>query len=84
MADKIATKTTVQDGQVYQAGETIPDLGTIEAVEVDGSWRRYQCLSRDVQRLPHYVSAGSACLTLDTAQYYRFSEIMDDWYQVGG
>lgn len=78
----IADKITVQDGQVYQPGDEIPDMGSLVAIEVSGNIRSYNGLAKDVNKLPHYVSSGSSCLMVDTGDYYKYLESTDTWYKL--
>lgn len=77
-----AEKLTVFDGQTYKPGEIIHDLGSFVAVETsaDGKKRSYEGLSKDVEKLPHYVVSGSSALCLDTGDYYKYHEPTDTWY----
>ena len=70
----VATNTVVYDGQVYRSGETIPNLGTLVAVEVDGLIRSYRGMSADESKLPTYVGEGSTCIMADTGDMYIFSD----------
>lgn len=77
----IAERKIVQDGQTYNPGDEVPDLGSLEAVSVNGSARKYHGLSKDADKLPHYVSAGSSCLMLDTMDLWEYHEKTDTWYK---
>ncbi len=70
----------VFDGQTYEDDETPWDLGSFTAVEVDGNARKYRGLSKDVDKLPHYVATGSSALCLDTGDLYMYLESTDTWY----
>lgn len=37
--------TVVQDGQVYEPGDDVPDMGSITALESKGNYREYNALS---------------------------------------
>lgn len=50
----IANGPTTQDGQFYEKGQEIPDLGSWVATSVDGLVRNYQGLSADKDKLPKY------------------------------
>lgn len=39
--------TVVQDGQVYEPGDDVPDMGSITALESKGKYREYNALSKD-------------------------------------
>lgn len=44
------------DGVFYKKGEELPDLGSWECVECNGMKRDYEGLSKDLGKLPHYVT----------------------------
>lgn len=75
-----AETNTVIDGQLYEKGEEIWDLGSFIATSVNGNQRSYEGLSTDVSKLPHYVESGSSALCLDTGDYYKFHKPTDTWY----
>lgn len=64
--------TVVQDGQVYEPGDDVPDMGSITALETKGNYREYNALSKDIDKLPTYVSLGSSCYMIDTTDLYKF------------
>lgn len=66
----IATERTKFDGIVYEKGETIPDLGSIKCVSVDGSIRNYEGKLADESKLDliTYAPDGSECLLTDGTQ----------------
>lgn len=64
--------TVVQDGQVYEPGDDVPDMGSITALESTGNYREYNALSKDIDKLPTYVSFGSSCYMIDTTDLYKF------------
>lgn len=76
----IATQNTVYDGQVYKKGEEIWDLGSFKAYASDGNRRDYSGLSKDVSKLPHYVTNQSTAFCADTGDAYVFNEEADMWY----
>lgn len=71
---------TIYDGQIYQAGEEIPDLGSWDCVSVQGGKRFYHGLSQDVEKLPTYVGGGCVAVCVDTGEVYRFHEVTKKWY----
>lgn len=73
---------TLVDGQQYQPGEEIWDLGSFVATSVNGKQRSYEGLSKDIDKLPHYVSTGSSALCLDTGDYYKYLKSTDTWYKL--
>lgn len=68
------TNTVIYDGQIYHAGQELPDLGSLVAVEVDGLIRSYRGMSEDEAKLPTYVGEGSTCIMADTGDMYIFSD----------
>lgn len=72
----------VQDGQKYNAGEEVPDMGSIICVESKGNIRSYNALSSDANKLPKYVETGSSCLMLDTGDFYKFERTTQKWYKL--
>lgn len=78
----IAENNQVVDGQTYEAGEQIWDLGSIECIDVDGGKRKYQGLSKDVGKLPPYVDSGSSCVMLDTGDVYFFHGKSNSWIKM--
>lgn len=78
----IANRPTTYDGQLYESGEEIWDLGSFVAVKVKGNQRSYEGLSKDVDKLPHYVESGSSALCLDTGDYYKYHKPTDTWYKL--
>lgn len=79
----VAEKNIVYDGQSYKKGEKIWDLGSFECIKVIGNQRKYQGLSKDLDKLPHYVGGGSRAICLDTGDIYFYSEKLDRWYLPG-
>lgn len=64
--------TVVQDGQVYEPGDDVPDMGSITTLESKGNYREYNALSKDIDKLPTYVSLGSSRYMIDTTDLYKF------------
>lgn len=71
------------DGVFYKKGEELPDLRSWECVECNGMKRDYEGLSKDLDKLPHYVDTGSSALCLDTSELYEFHKGTDTWYRLG-
>lgn len=67
--------TVTQDGIVYNAGEEVPDMGSITAIVSNGNYREYNALSKDYDKLPHYVSFGSSCYMIDVSELYKYDAI---------
>lgn len=53
-----ATAKTVYDGQTYEVGEEIPDLGSLECTDVVGNKRSYFGFQEDEDKLPTYDNLG--------------------------
>lgn len=84
------TVTTIFDGQIYNPGESLPDLGSWVCTSVDrndnGEYniRNYEGLSTDVSKLPKYTNlgTGSSALCLDTGDFYKYEKSTNKWYQI--
>lgn len=79
----ITDKIIVQDGQTYNPGDEVPDMGSWVAVEAKGNIRHYEGIATDFSKLPHYVDTGSSALSLDTSQVWKFHKPTDTWYELG-
>ena len=57
----------VFDGQTYENESEIPDMGSIQCVEVRGNQRDYQGFVQDSQKLPKYdgLGTGSSAILID-------------------
>lgn len=80
----VADRTVTVDGQIYNIGEEIPDLGSLECISAIGNQREYRGLSADADKLPTYddLATGSSCLMLDTSDYYEFLRSNKTWYKL--
>lgn len=74
---------TLVDGQQYHPGDKIWDLGSFVATSAKGRKRNYEGLSKDVEKLPHYVDTGSSAFCLDTGDFYKYLKSTDIWYKIG-
>ena len=63
----VADKTVVIDGQTYNEGDTIHELGSLQCVEIRGNQRDYQGLLKDKLKLPKYdnLGTGSSATLID-------------------
>ena len=63
----VANKTVVIDGQTYNEGDTIHELGSLQCVEVRGNQRDYQGFIKDKDKLPKYddLGTGSSATLID-------------------
>lgn len=80
----IASNTTGYDGQIYEKGEEIWDLGSFQCTDTDGLKRSYEGLSADISKLPKYdnLGTGSSALCLDTGDYYKYHAPTKTWYKL--
>ena len=75
-----AETNMIQDGQFYQRGDELWDLGSWVAVEIRGSVRHYKGLSADLPKLPRYAGTGSTAECLDTGEVYKYEKTTGRWY----
>lgn len=88
----IATKKTTIDGQVYEVGDEIWDLGLLECVDVrDGNQRDYQGPISEKLKLPKYnnLGAGSTATLIDPAGVEptiiaKYQASTKTWYSMRG
>lgn len=73
---------TIVDGQMYRPDDEIWDLGSFVATSAQCRKRNYEGLSKDVEKLPHYVDTGSSAFCLDTGDFYKFLRSTDTWYKI--
>lgn len=79
----IAKGITVYDGQTYQPGEEIPDLGSLVCVSVQNGKRCYEGKVVDQSKLPTYVDDGSSALLYDGAGTTKVFHFLDgQWYEL--
>ena len=82
-----ATYRTIQDGQVYEAGEVIPYMGSIVCTKIrsGGRVREYTFLSEDFIYLPKYDSleSGSKAYATDTDATYIYDVSTKSWLTRG-
>lgn len=78
-----ATYRTIQDGQVYEAGEVIPYMGSIVCTKIRSGGRvmEYTFLSEDFIYLPKYDSleSGSKAYATDTDATYIYDASTKSW-----
>lgn len=78
----------IHDGQEYEEGEEVHDLGSFVCTDCDctGKIRKYEGLSTDISKLPHYadLQTGSSALCYDNGDYYKYLKSTDTWYKLGG
>lgn len=81
----MAKKIIEHDGQYYNEGEAVWDLGSFECVDgQDTNQRNYEGLSADISKLPKYddLEAGSTALCLDTGELYKYHAKSKTWYKL--
>lgn len=72
------------DGQEYEDESQIPDMGSLECVDVDGNKRSYSGLSADMpSKLPKYDNLGtdSTAKALDNGDFYYYHAPSKTWYK---
>ena len=71
----------VYDGQTYESQDQVPDLGSWECVDVEGTKRKYYGLSHDVDKLPKYdnLGTGYCALCVDTQAMYVYHAPTKTW-----
>ncbi len=72
-----------QDGQTYNPGEEVPDLGSIVCTTSEGNLRDYELLSKDVDKLPKYdnLKTGSSAYCIDNGDFYKYEATTKTWYK---
>ena len=81
----MAKKIIEHDGQYYNEGDTVWDLGSFECIDKqDTNQRNYEGLSVDVDKLPTYdnLESGSTALCLDTGEFFKYHAKTKTWYQL--
>ena len=81
----MSKKIIEHDGQYYNEGEPVHDLGSFECIDKeDSNQRNYEGLSADVDKLPTYdnLEAGSTAFCLDTGDFYKYHAKSKTWYKV--
>lgn len=74
---------TEYDGQTYFPGDTLPDLGSLRCVSVEGGKRSYEGLLSDQAKLPNYVSDGSSALLYDGSGNTKVLHFLNGvWYEL--
>lgn len=80
----VAENTIMHDGQMYQKGDIIWDLGSFQCTNIDGLKRDYEGFSVDVPKLPKYdnLGTGSSAMCLDTGDLYKYHAKTKTWYKL--
>ena len=81
----------VFDGQIYENENDIPDMGSIQCVEVRGNQRDYQGFVQDSQKLPKYddLGTGSNATLIDpngteSTIIGKYDALTKTWYNLKG
>ena len=81
----------VFDGQTYENENDIPDMGSIQCVEVRGNQRDYQGFVQDSQKLPKYddLGTGSNAALIDpngteSTIIGKYDALTKTWYNLKG
>ena len=81
----------VFDGQTYENENDIPDMGSIQCVEVRGNQRDYQGFVQDSQKLPKYddLGTGSNATFIDpngteSTIIGKYDALTKTWYNLKG
>ena len=81
----------VFDGQTYENENDIPDMGSIQCVEVRGNQRDYQGFVQDSQKLPKYddLGTGSSATLIDpngteSTIIGKYDAPTKNWYNLKG
>lgn len=72
----------VVDGQFYEDGAPVHDLGSFVCVKREGvNKREYQGYAVDVPKLPKYdnLESGSTAYCIDTGDYYIYYAKTKTW-----
>lgn len=79
------------DGHEYESELDIPDMGSIQNVEVRGKQRDYQGFVQDAQKLPKYddLGTGSSATLFDpngveSTIIGKYDEQTKTWYDLRG
>lgn len=85
----IATNTIEIDGQTYNAGDVIPDLGSLECIGSSGNQRAYFGFLEDESKLPKYknLATGSSATLVDRNRVestivLRYHSLTEEWYRL--
>ena len=80
---EVADRVMVVDGQTYNPGDTLPDLGSLVCVEATGNKRSYEGKITDQSKLPTYVDDGSSALLYDGAGTTKVLHFLNgQWYEL--
>ena len=71
----------IHDGQVYNDGDTLHDLGSFVLIDYDGDKRHYAGMSADIGKLPKYddLAPNSTAHCIDTNDIYYYDDNAKEW-----
>ena len=74
-----ATSNIIYDGHSYNAGDELPDLGSLVCTSSDGDIRNYEGHYSDKAKLPKYndLATGSSALLADDGTFKFFKYYAD-------
>lgn len=77
-----ATYRQVIDGEVYEVGDTLPEMGSLKVLENNLSKVIYvEGLKADADKLPTWAADGSKALFTDTGELY--TKTNGTWGEMG-
>lgn len=86
-----ADETVIIDGQTYQKGDEIWDLGSLQCTEANGTQRSYQGFLKDKSKLPKYddLATGSSAVLIDnmgieSTVFAKYDAQTKTWYNLMG
>lgn len=73
----------IHDGQIYNDGDPVHDLGSFQLTGYDGNKRFYTGLSADVGKLPKYdnLATDSTARCIDTGDFYYYNAEIKTWHR---
>lgn len=87
----VADRNMIVDGQEYEKGEEIWDLGSLQCIEKHGNKREYQGFLSDKLKLPKYddLGTGSSATLIDptgaeSTLIGRYDAPTKTWYDLKG
>lgn len=77
----------VHDGHTYEAGDDVPDFGSIECTSVEGNKRSYTGNSKDFKKLKDAslsdkygdLATGSSALLVDLGEVHKYIKETRSW-----
>ena len=86
----VAENTTFFDGNWYEKGEEVPDIGSFVASPDSDKVRSYIGLSKDIDKLKAASSlqkyddleTGTSAFCIDTGQVFNYEKTTRKWYEL--